>query len=90
MVIEAFDSKQTKYKIGMECKISRDKVKNIKGLYYIVDMKLDSKDKLNSISLISKDLSSFVEIEFSDYPGGITLTGNYIPEFLKLKRSLAK
>ena len=85
MIIEAFDSKQTKYKIGMECK-----VKNLKGLWYIVDLMLDKSDKLNGLRIISSDFTAFADVKFMDYPKDLTLTGNYEPDFLKLRRKLAK
>jgi len=85
MVIEAYDSKQTKYKIGMECKI-----KGAKGLYYIIDLMLDKNDKLKGYKVISADFTGISVAEFTDYPKDLTLTGNYEPDFLKLRRKLAK
>lgn len=85
MIIEAFDSKQNKYKIGMECKI-----KGSKDLWYIVDLMLDKNNKLNGYKVISADFTGFSAAEFTDYPKNLTLTGNYEPDFLKLRRKLAK
>ena len=87
MIIEAFDSKQTKYKIGMECE-----VKDLDGLWYITDLILDSNDKLTGYRLINKDFTDIAAVSFVGYDkdNTVTLTGNYEPDFLKLKRKLAK
>ena len=85
MIIEAFDSKQTKYKIGMEFK-----VKGVKGSYYIVSLDLDKEDKLNLIRGIKSDFTEWYVTKFKGYNDAITLTGNYEPDFLKLERKIAK
>lgn len=85
MIIEAFDSKQTKFKIGMEFKI-----KGVKGSYYIVSMDLDKEDKLNVIRAVKSDFTEWYVAKFKGYNDTITLTGNYEPDFLKLERKLAK
>lgn len=85
MIIEAFDSKQTKFKIGMEFK-----VKGVKGSYYIVSMELDKEDKLNIIRAVKSDFTEWYVMKFKGYNDAITLTGNYEPDFLKLRRKLAK
>ncbi len=85
MIIEAFDSKQTKFKIGMEFK-----VKDVKGSYYIVSMELDKEDNLNIIRGVKSDFTEWYVTKFKGSNDDITLTGNYEPDFLKLRRKLAK
>lgn len=85
MVIEAFDSKQTKFKIGMEFKI-----KGNKNLYYIVDITINDEGKIDGINAVRKDFKEWTNIRFVGYPKDLTLTGNYEPDFLKLRRKLAK
>jgi len=80
MVIEAFDKKGTKFKVGSEVEI--------KGtFYYVFDIVIDDESgKALKILCIDKDLAGYTLSQTAL----ATPTGNYEPDILKLKRKLAK
>lgn len=81
MIIEAFDKNGKKYKIGQEVTI-----KDNADIWYIINIVLDDKDKAKTVCCINKDMSNGISTNISK----VTLTGNYEPDILKLKRKLAK
>lgn len=81
MIIEAFDKNGMKYKIGQEVII-----KDNPGLWHIINITLDDKDKAKTVCCINKDMTNGISTNISK----VTLTGSYEPDILKLKRKLAK
>lgn len=81
MLLEAFDKKGTKYKVGMEVLVLGHINK-----WYIIDLDIDSTNKLNKISLINQEMNESIDIY---NPDNIRLTGIYEPDIFKLKKKLA-
>lgn len=81
MIIEAFDNKGNKYKVGQEVII-----KDNPCLWHIINITLDDNDKVKTVCCINKDMTNGISTNISK----VTLTGNYEPDILKLKRKLAK
>ena len=66
MIIEAYDNDGKKYRLGDELKntISNEKL-------YITDLRVDKKDKLESVTVVDKDLQE-------DYISGKNLLAYYV------------
>lgn len=81
MVIEAFDNKGNKYKVGQEIQVN-----NKKG--WIFDILIDdATGKMSQLFLLGSGLDEYF---FASPSNKITFTGKYEPDILKLKRKLAK
>lgn len=81
MIIEAYDLKKTKFKIGMECHVFGKH-----GNWYIMNLKTNKSGELIEIVLVDKDLD-FIRVQSTVkvYP-----TGKYEGDVLRLARKLEK
>lgn len=80
MIIEAFDKKGTKFKVGSEVEIKG-------AFYYVFDIVIDEDSgKALKILCLDKDLAGYTLSQTAL----ATPTGSYEPDILKLKRKLVK
>lgn len=82
MITEGFDTKGTKYKIGMEVLLPGGA-----DLWYITKIELGPDNKVGKLYLINSKFDMFEEIQSMRH---VTLTGYFKPEFSKMAKELDK